>query len=160
VTPVDRGGRLALKASVVVQRGRARGAPAAADIRRWALAALRERAREPLEVTVRVVDEAESAELNGRYRHREGPTNVLSFPFEDPPGVASGILGDVVICAPVVEREAREGSIPPAARWAHMVVHGVLHLCGYDHLREDEASAMETLEAQVLMNLGFGDPYD
>jgi len=147
-------------ASVAVQRAPGvRGGPAAAQLRRWALAALGARAREPLELTLRIVGEDESAELNARYRHRDGPTNVLSFPFEDPPGVRSGILGDVLICAPVVEREAREGALSAKARWAHMVVHGVLHLCGYDHESEADAEQMEALETRVLRALGFDDPY-
>ena len=130
--------------------------PGAARLRRWAQAALGERGGE---LTVRVVDEAEMAALNRRYRGREGPTNVLSFPFEAPPGVPSRLLGDVVVCAAVVAREAQVQGKDPAAHWAHMVVHGVLHLVGYDHVTEAQAREMEALEAAVLNGLGIPDPY-
>lgn len=111
------------------------------------------------EVTLRIVDTRESADLNAQYRHRSGPTNVLSFPFEPPPGAPTALLGDVVICAPVVAREALEQDKPPAAHWAHMVVHGLLHLLGYDHLEPEEAEAMEAREREILAGLGYADPY-
>lgn len=134
--------------------------PGEADLARWAVAALAGR-REAAELTIRVVDAAEGAELNGRYRRREGPTNVLSFPFEAPPGAPPmDLLGDLVICAPVVEREAAEQGRAPEAHWAHLVVHGVLHLLGYDHLDEDGARAMEALETDILCGLGFPPPYE
>jgi len=123
---------------------------------RWAEAALEGR---KAELALRVVDEAEMAELNLRYRHRQGPTNVLSFPFEAPEGVAPGFLGDVVVCAPVVIREASEQGKPEAAHWAHMIVHGVLHLRGYDHLTPEEAERMEARERRILAGLGYRDPY-
>ncbi|HKK13711.1 MAG TPA: rRNA maturation RNase YbeY [Gammaproteobacteria bacterium] len=132
--------------------------PAAADLRRWARAALGETG-DPGELVVRVVDEAESAGLNEAYRHKHGPTNVLSFPFEAPPQVDSTLLGDVVICAPVVGREAREQGKASSAHWAHMVVHGVLHLRGYDHVQTEQAEAMEALERRILAQLGYRDPY-
>jgi probable rRNA maturation factor len=135
------------------------GVPKTADMRRWALAALAGFERPRVELSVRVVDEGESAALNERYRGKRGPTNVLSFPFEDPPGVETDIIGDLVICAPVVEREAAERKMPVLAHWAHMVVHGVLHLRGYDHERDDDALVMEALETQILTGLGFDDPY-
>jgi probable rRNA maturation factor len=127
------------------------------DFRRWALAALQ---RESAEIVIRIVDEGESAELNEQYRHKSGPTNVLSFPFEAPPGVQTDILGDLVICAPVVEREAREQGKTPEAHWAHMVLHGVLHLQGYDHIEEGEAQRMEAEEITLLRRLGFSNPYE
>ncbi|MCP3290146.1 rRNA maturation RNase YbeY, partial [Aeromonas hydrophila] len=98
------------------------------------------------EVTVRIVDEAESNELNLTYRGKDKPTNVLSFPFEAPPGLELPLLGDLVICRQVVEHEATEQGKPLMAHWAHMVVHGSLHLLGYDHIEDDEAEEMEALE--------------
>lgn len=135
------------------------GLPAADDFRCWVDAALSGR-RDEAELTIRVVDEPESAELNGTYRHKQGPTNVLSFPFEAPPGVELPLLGDIVICAPVVAREAVEQGKTAAAHWAHMTVHGCLHLLGYDHIEPAEAEIMETLEKDVLSALGYADPYD
>lgn len=131
--------------------------PAAADVRRWAQAAWLQ--ARPAEVTVRIVDEPESAELNARYRGRQGPTNVLSFPFEAPPGVPTTLIGDLVVCAPVVAREAKAQGKTPDAHWAHMLVHGMLHLQGHDHLEAAEAERMEALEREILAGLGYGDPY-
>ncbi|MFM5114075.1 rRNA maturation RNase YbeY [Aeromonas hydrophila] len=111
------------------------------------------------EVTVRIVDEAESNELNLTYRGKDKPTNVLSFPFEAPPGLELPLLGDLVICRQVVEREAAEQDKPLMAHWAHMVVHGSLHLLGYDHIEDDEAEEMEALERDIMQELGFADPY-
>ncbi|MEN3799922.1 rRNA maturation RNase YbeY [Aeromonas veronii] len=111
------------------------------------------------EVTVRIVDEAESNELNLTYRGKDKPTNVLSFPFEAPPGLELPLLGDLVICRQVVEREAEEQSKPLMAHWAHMVVHGSLHLLGYDHIEDEEAEEMEALERDIMQELGFADPY-
>ena len=134
------------------------GAPTPADFERWAAAAIDQDGE--AELTVRVVDEAESADLNGRYRGKNGPTNVLSFPFENPPGVQLPLLGDLVICAPVVQREAAEQGKTPTAHWAHMTVHGTLHLLGYDHIEDEEAVIMEQREVEILEGLGFGDPYE
>lgn len=135
------------------------GLPAEDDFRRWTEAALSGR-RDEAELTIRVVDEQESAELNGTYRHKPGPTNVLSFPFQAPPGVELPLLGDIVICAPVVVREAAEQGKAAAAHWAHMTVHGCLHLLGYDHIDPAEAALMEALETDVLSALGYADPYE
>lgn len=135
------------------------GLPAEDDFRRWTEAALSGR-RAEAELTIRVVDEQESAELNGTYRHKPGPTNVLSFPFQAPPGVELPLLGDIVICAPVVVREAAEQGKAAAAHWAHMTVHGCLHLLGYDHIDPAEAALMEALETDVLSALGYADPYE
>lgn len=132
--------------------------PSEADLERWALAALQTE-RAFVELTIRIVDEAESQALNREYRRRDRPTNVLSFPFEAPPGAVSDLLGDLVICAPVVAREASEQGKPLAAHWAHMVVHGVMHLLGYDHERDEEAEHMEALESDRLAALGIADPY-
>ena len=132
--------------------------PAAPMVRRWVRAVLEGR-RERAELTVRLVDEPEMIELNQTYRHKTGPTNVLSFPFEAPPGISLALLGDVVICAPVVAREATAQAKPLTAHWCHMVVHGVLHLLGFDHQTDNEAHTMEHLEADIITALGFADPY-
>ncbi|MBK5970521.1 rRNA maturation RNase YbeY [Thiorhodovibrio winogradskyi] len=136
--------------------------PAALELETWAAAALAAgRVSPALEMTIRLVDEAESAALNRSYRGRIGATNVLSFPFEHPPGVPlTGLLGDLVICAPVVIREAADQGKPAQAHWAHMVVHGTLHLLGYDHQLDDEATDMEALETRILTGLGFEPPYE
>ena len=115
--------------------------------------------KENAEIVIRVVDEEESAALNGQYRGKAGPTNVLSFPFQAPPGMKTEILGDLLICAPVVVREAEEQGKSLPAHWAHMVVHGVLHLQGYDHIDEQEAVIMETAEIAIMNGLGFPNPY-
>ena len=116
--------------------------------------------REDAELTIRIVDEQESAELNGRYRQKAGPTNVLSFPFESPPGVTVSLLGDIVVCAPVVQREASEQSKSLNSHWAHMIVHGALHLLGYTHERDEDAEEMEAKETHILGRLGFDNPYE
>jgi probable rRNA maturation factor len=110
-------------------------------------------------VCILLVDEPESRTLNARYRGHDKPTNVLSFPMRLPEHLGALALGDLVICAPVVEREAREQGRAVLAHWAHMVVHGMLHLQGYDHESESGAAVMETLEARILNKLGFDDPY-
>lgn len=132
--------------------------PDTADLARWARFVIA-RERETGEATVRIVGEQESAHLNETYRHKQGPTNVLSFPFEAPPGVPVSLIGDLVICAPVVEREAHEQGKQIKAHWAHMVVHGGLHLLGYDHQTDQEAAEMESLEVRLLGELGFNNPY-
>ncbi len=111
------------------------------------------------ELVIRVTGVDESAEMNDRYRHKSGPTNVLSFPFEDPPGVETGILGDLVICAPLVQREAEDQHKAIEAHWAHILIHGVLHLCGYDHVDQKQADEMEALETTILAGLGYPPPY-
>jgi len=112
-------------------------------------------------LSLRLVDEAESADFNQRYRGKVGPTNVLSFPFDPPPGGRGRCyLGDLVLCAPLVAREAAEQGKSPEAHWAHLVVHGVLHLLGHDHLDEAEAQAMEALETGILADLGYPPPYE
>lgn len=131
--------------------------PEAECFQRWAEAAGLEG---EVELAIRIVDEAESAALNHAYRHKTGPTNVLSFPCEVPAGVPNALLGDLVICAQVVEREAREQGKPSAAHWAHMVIHGILHLRGYDHQREAEAERMEALEVDILARLEYPNPYE
>lgn len=135
-----------------------KGVPSAGELRRYATAALSGRLQRA-EVLIRVVGENESAELNRSYRGKDAPTNVLSFPFEPPPGVPSALLGDVIVCAAVVRREAKEQGKPARAHWAHMVVHGCLHLLGYDHQDDEQAQEMESLETDILARLGIEDPY-
>ena len=134
------------------------GLPTAEQIEQWATAAVQPQSDE-VEMTVRIVDEPESHELNLNYRGKDRPTNVLSFPFECPDEVELPLLGDLVICRQVVEREAQEQDKSLMAHWAHMVVHGSLHLLGYDHIEDDEAEEMESLETQIMTGLGFADPY-
>ena len=134
------------------------GLPTAQQIEQWATAAVQPQSDE-VEMTVRIVDEAESHALNLNYRGKDRPTNVLSFPFECPDEVELPLLGDLVICRQVVEREAQEQDKPVMGHWAHMVVHGSLHLLGYDHIEDDEAEEMESLETQIMTGLGFADPY-
>jgi probable rRNA maturation factor len=137
-----------------------KGVPASASFRRWIEAALKgARRRKASEVSVRIVDAEEGRALNLQYRGRDYATNVLSFPVELPPGVDLPLIGDLVICAPVVAREAAEQGKKPADHWAHLTVHGTLHLLGYDHIDEVEAEAMEALETKVLAGLGIADPY-
>ena len=134
----------------------ARGVPSPARLKAWARAAFAGagRGRERGELALRIVGNAESRSLNRRYRNKDKPTNVLSFPSDAP-----GVLGDLVICAPVVSREAREQGKAAAAHWAHMVVHGVLHLLGFDHIRPADAKVMERRERAILARLSFPDPY-
>ena len=134
------------------------GMPEESEIRQWVLQTLPEQ-NKASELTIRVVDEAEITALNRQYRGKEGATNVLSFPYEAIPGVASDLLGDVVICAPVVVSESVVQNKPLDAHWAHMVIHGVLHLLGYDHHQDDEAHKMEVRETELLDSLGYANPY-
>ncbi len=132
--------------------------PSEAELERWAGVALAGQP-EDAELTIRIVDEAEIQQLNRDYRGKDYPTNVLSFPFEAPPGLTLPLLGDVVICAAVVAREAQEQDKPLAAHWAHMVIHGCLHLLGHDHIADHEAEQMEGLEIHLLAALGYANPY-
>ncbi len=135
------------------------GLPTPTEFQRWAEAALAGADyQSAAELTLRIVNEVESTALNETYRRKQGPTNVLSFPFEAPLEVDSPLLGDIVLCAPVVLREAVSQGKSPQAHWAHMVTHGVLHLLGYDH-DETQAEAMEALEIRILADLGYPDPY-
>lgn len=134
------------------------GLPTEGDFQRWLEAVL------PLfqpvsEVTIRLVDEAESHDLNLTYRGKDKSTNVLSFPFEAPPEIELPLLGDLIICRQVVEKEAIEQEKALLAHWAHMVVHGSLHLLGYDHIDDDEAEEMELIETEIMHGLGYPDPY-
>jgi probable rRNA maturation factor len=134
------------------------GLPKRGDLQRWCEAAIGSREGR-CKLVIRIVDEGEGASLNRRYRHQWGPTNVLSFPWEGPSGKKWHFLGDLVICEPVVCREAGAQGKAARAHWAHLVVHGVLHLLGFDHGSEGEALVMEALEQQILADLGFSDPY-
>ncbi|MCK5716638.1 MAG: rRNA maturation RNase YbeY [Thiomargarita sp.] len=116
--------------------------------------------QQDVEMTIRMVDDAESSQLNETWRYKSGPTNVLSFIFECPPGINIPLLGDIVICAPLVAREAEHQQKSLEAHWAHLVIHGTLHLLGYDHLEETERQLMERLEIQALYNLGYPHPYE
>ncbi|SDR85348.1 probable rRNA maturation factor [Halopseudomonas xinjiangensis] len=124
---------------------------------RWAGLALRDKPGH--ELTIRLVDEQESRSLNSEYRDRDYPTNVLSFPADLPPELNIPLLGDLVVCVQVVQREAVEQRKSVESHWAHMVIHGCLHLLGYDHIDDAEAEEMETLERQLMAGLGFPDPY-
>lgn len=126
--------------------------PAAATVRAWVGAAYPGKA----ELTIRFVDEEEGRNLNQAYRGKDYATNVLSFPYSPPPALA----GDLVVCAPVVLREARERGREPRAHFAHLIVHGMLHLQGYDHEDDRDAEAMEAQERAILASLGYPDPYE
>lgn len=133
--------------------------PSEEDFRSWVAAAL-PADKINSELTIRVVGFDESRSLNAQYRQKDKPTNVLSFPSELPPELQIPLLGDLVICAGVVEREALEQGKTLLAHWAHMVVHGTLHLLGYDHETDAEAEVMEALETRILGTLGFPAPYE
>ena len=131
------------------------------DLRGWIAATLAGLGREDdVELSVRLVDAAEMSTLNRDYRHKSGPTNVLSFPSDLPPGLDLPLLGDIVICAPVVAAEAAQQGKPHQAHWAHLTVHGTLHLLGYDHVENLEAEEMEALETRILASLNYPCPYE
>lgn len=132
--------------------------PTQADIQLWLQTAIQP-FQQHAEVTVRIVDNAESQQLNLQYRGKDKPTNVLSFPFQCPPGIKLSLLGDLVISAPVVAAEASEQGKSLIAHWAHMIIHGSLHLLGFDHINDTEAEEMEAEEILLLQQLGFTNPY-
>lgn len=133
--------------------------PDLALFQKWAEAALQEDVAEDCELSIRLVDVAESAELNQTYRAKTGPTNVLSFPFDSPIPMEPILLGDLVICVPVVEKEALEQAKQAEHHWAHLVVHGCLHLLGYDHIENEQAEEMEAFEIEILQTLAIDNPY-
>lgn len=132
--------------------------PSTQELNEWLSTAIATH-KDEAEVTVRIVEEQESHELNLQYRGKDKSTNVLTFPFDMPPEIELPLLGDLVICKAVVEREAQEQGKPLKAHWAHMLIHGGLHLLGYDHIEDSEAQEMESLETRLMLSLGFNDPY-
>ena len=134
------------------------GQPDQAQIQLWIDTALDDYGQDS-EIVVRIVDEQESAELNEQYRNKSGPTNILSFPVDLPDGIELSLLGDLVICAPVLEKEALEQNKILEHHWAHIIVHGVLHLLGYDHIDDAEAELMENKEIAILNKLQIKNPY-
>lgn len=150
-----------MNVQIDIQTATAQPVPDAIDIRNWITAAVATQPpRDQLELTVRLVDIEEMSTLNHTYRGKSGPTNVLSFPADLPENLELPLLGDIIICAPVVRTEASEQNKDETAHWAHMTVHGTLHLFGYDHLQEEEAIIMEALETDILHVLNFNCPYE
>ncbi|MCQ8847353.1 rRNA maturation RNase YbeY [Alteromonas stellipolaris] len=137
----------------------AKAIPSLEQIEAWANAVLVAENTGEQEITVRFTDDEESQTLNHEYRGKDKPTNVLSFPFEVPPGIEMNLLGDLVICVPVIMREAEEQDKTPTNHYAHMVVHGILHLLGYDHIDDADADIMEAKEIRILASLNIGNPY-
>jgi probable rRNA maturation factor len=132
--------------------------PSAAQIQLWIDTALAD-LEQDTEIVVRIVDAQESAELNQQYRHKQGATNILSFPVEIPEGIDLNLLGDLVVCAPVLEQEALQQGKNIADHWAHIIIHGALHLLGYDHLDDEQAEEMESKEIALLQKLNIPNPY-
>ncbi len=133
--------------------------PTRSQFKQWVTAALSHLGKSGT-VVIRIVDSNESAALNRQYRHKTGPTNVLSFPIDLPPGIESPLLGDIVICASLVTEESAKTGKTIESHWAHLVIHGVLHLLEYDHIKEEDAEVMEALEIKILKQLKFPDPYN
>ena len=138
----------------------AEGLPDQDDMETWVMAALHGRFDEAVELSIRIVDEHEGAELNEAFRGKSGPTNVLSFPYDGDVVLSPVLLGDIVICAPVVKKEAAAQKKLEKAHWCHMVIHGVLHLLGYDHITDQEAEEMEAEEVLILSALHYANPYE
>lgn len=146
---------------ITIQRAVAKKSlPSSAQFKQWASSALQNKIPSA-ELNIRIVSKDEITELNSTYRQKHKPTNVLSFPFDMPEELHDEIplLGDIIICADVIEEEAAAQHKTAEAHWAHMVVHGTLHLLGYDHEQQDEAEAMEAEEIKILLTLGFSNPY-
>lgn len=143
----------------VENRAGRKGVPLRRSFQQWIDAIPELRKRRAAEVAIVVVDADEGRDFNQRFRHRDYATNVLSFPYERLPGDRSGLLGDLVVCAPVVAREAREQGKNARDHYAHMTIHGVLHLLGHDHEIDKDAQRMEALETRILAGLGIADPY-
>ncbi|RCS58413.1 rRNA maturation RNase YbeY [Parvibium lacunae] len=144
--------------SIAVQYGLSRkGLPAATRLRHWARCAL-ENCAHSVELTLRIVDHEEGASLNQSFRQKNYATNVLTFEYGLDP-ITQSLTADIILCAPVIASEASEQGKPLAAHYAHMVVHGVLHALGYDHIKPKEAKVMEALEVELLARLGYANPY-
>lgn len=152
-----RGKKLAIELELQIASD-AQTLPHPSQFKEWVSRTLANR-YDDLELTIRIVDEEEMVNLNESFRNKSGPTNVLSFPGEVNPNFGMHSLGDVVVCAPVVQREAEEAGITMLEHWAHMIVHGTLHLIGYDHVDPKDAQVMETLETKILTDLGYEAPY-
>jgi len=133
--------------------------PEQEDFERWVSSAISP-IRDEAELTIRIVGDSESQQLNAQYRGKDKPTNVLSFPADLPKELELPLLGDLVISADIVQREATEQGKSEIAHWAHMSIHGALHLLGYDHIDDAEAEEMESLETRILADLGFANPYE
>jgi probable rRNA maturation factor len=150
-----------VKLHVDVQNASTDPVPTEEEIRKWIAATVTDRAtQEQVEVSVRLVDSNEMTKLNESFRGKTGTTNVLSFPANLPGELDIPLLGDIVICAPVVRAEAAQQGKSPSAHWAHMTIHGTLHLMGYDHINEEEAATMEALETAILGELNYRCPYE
>lgn len=134
--------------------------PSTELFQQWVDAALASVTEQEFELTIRLVNLTESQQLNKQYRQKDKATNVLSFPFEVPEGIELNLLGDLVICAQVVEQEASNQNKTLFDHWAHMVIHGCLHLLGYDHINDADANEMESLEVKILAKLSIANPYD
>lgn len=132
--------------------------PTETEFLTWATCALQQY-NKSFELTIRIVEIEESQQLNLQYRQKDKPTNVLSFPFEVPEGIELNLLGDLVICADIVAQEALEQNKPIKDHWAHLVIHGCLHLLGFDHIEDSDAEKMESLEISLLSQLNINDPY-
>ncbi len=142
-----------------VQNGCNAESPLAGQIQQWVSASLCDRTSDT-EMSVRIVDETEMTKLNRLYRGQDKPTNVLSFPADVPSELGLALLGDIVICASVIETEAKQQNKSKISHWAHMVVHGTLHLLGYDHIEDTQATEMESREIRILQKLGYANPYE
>lgn len=154
---VRRGNSLAIELELQIA-SEAQTLPHPSQFKEWISKTLADH-YDDMEITIRIVDEEEMASLNEMFRRKKGPTNVLSFPAEVKPEFGMNALGDVVICAPVVQKESESTGIDLLAHWAHMVVHGTLHLLGHDHIDPNEAKEMEDLETKILLQLGYSAPY-
>ena len=152
--------RRVIKIKVNIQRATKTPAlPSNQRIRQWVSTALAEHRVDHAELTIRIVGEKEAAQLNWKWRRKKGPTNVLSFLADDRQGHVPGLLGDILLCAPVIAREATQQEKSLGAHWAHMIIHGALHLMGYDHKKTLETRKMEGLEIKLLATMGIADPY-
>ena len=150
---------LVMKIKINIQRAtKTTALPSSPHIRKWVKTALAGHV-DHAELTIRMVGAKEAARLNWQWRRKKGPTNVLSFPATGMQNFAPGLLGDIVLCAPVIAREATQQGKSPDAHWAHMVIHGTLHLLGYDHKKPAETRKMENLEVKLLATMDIAAPY-